>query len=120
MGVAVAVQVALDFLAQPGGHGPVEQLVALFVENVQMHAAAPGGEVAQRVDAAVLQRRGGGVQHDRRGGTLVERGLAAALARLVAQPQGAADADRGRHLGQQDGQEKLPEQPAHRYSRISW
>jgi hypothetical protein len=118
--VFAGFEIAFDFLAQPGGDGASEQFVALVVEHVQAHAAAVRGQVAQAVDAAVPEGRGGRVEHDDGGRADVEGRFAVALARLVAQPDGAADADRGRHLGEQDRQEELPEQPAHRYSRISW
>jgi hypothetical protein len=92
----------------------------VVVEDIEAYAPAAGGQVAQAVDAAVPERGGGRIEHDDGGRAEVERRFGAALARLVAQPDGAADADRGRHLGEQDRQEELPEQPAHAYSRISW
>jgi hypothetical protein len=119
-GRRAAFEIACDFFAQLRRHGAPQQLVSLFVQHIQLHAAAGGGQFAQAGDAAVLEGGGRGVQHDDGGRAEVQRRLSVALAGLVAQPDGASDADRGRHLREQDRQEELPEQPAHRYSRISW
>ena len=79
----------------------------------RVRAAPAGRRISGSTAAASSMKRG------RRAG--VELGVGAALARLVAQPEDAADADRGRHLGQQDRQEELPEQRGPcAQSRISW
>jgi hypothetical protein len=117
---AAAFHVALDLLAQLRGDGAAQQLVALFVQHVEARAARRRGQVAQPVRTGVLERDGGGVEDDVRRQADVQRRFRVALARLVAQPDRAADADRGRHLRQQDRQEEFPEQPSHGYSRISW
>jgi hypothetical protein len=76
--------------------------------------------LAQRRQAAMLERHAGGVEEKLGRHAGIELRRFGAVAGLVAQPEGAADAYRGRDLGQQDRDEELPEQAAHAYSRISW
>ena len=108
-------------LGQHGGmHRAAHQFFPLGIDGEYAHAFELAQELPQGLAAARFHGGAGRLDDHlrRRTGIDVEGPLL--LRRPVFQPEGAADADGGRHLRQHDAQKKLPEQTAHAYSLISW
>ncbi|GEM_PF-2786511 len=104
-------QLAPDFGLQFGRHRAAQQLAPMAVLHEHLGTLQLAQHAAQGLDPAVLEGGGGRVECDPGRRAVIEFDRLAAGA--VAQPEGAADADGGGDLGEQDAEEELPEQAAH-------